>query len=319
MTTTPDLDKFRGLLLGAIVGDALGMPYQFLHPQVVRESFSQPTASYQRAPAGHVNAGAERGQYTDETQLMTIVIESMLESGDLDPPAIAQTMLRMYTDDEWITPGRSIVAACRNLDKGRTWHAAGGLRDGSKPLAMVPPIVLRFFTNIDAILHHSASLARIILVEPRVLKGCSCFGLLLKNILMCRDPYDLEEAVRRTAAYMEDSSPSFRDMLQWVLTLLDTDIDEGLQELGTGYSILESLFASLFAFLKFPDDYGRAVSHVVYHGDSSDVTGFITGAFCGAYAGYAAIPEPLVNGLKDSQFFLDLAEAFYDAVSTQPS
>jgi len=319
MTTTPDLDKFRGLLLGAIVGDALGMPYQFLHPQVVRESFARPVATYQRAPAGHVNAGAAPGQYTDETQLMSIVIESMLESGDLDPPAIARAMLGMHTNDEWITPGRSIVAACRNLDKGRAWHSAGGLRDGSKPLAMVPPIVLRFFSNIDAILHHSASLARIILVEPRVLKGCSCFGLLLKNILLCRDAYDLEDAVRLTAAYMEDSAPSFHDMLQWVLTLQDTDIDEGLQELGTGYSILESLFASLFAFLKYPDDYGRAVSHVVYHGDSSDVTGFITGAFCGAFGGYSAIPEPLVTQLKDSQFFLDLAETFYDAVASYPS
>jgi ADP-ribosylglycohydrolase len=223
----------------------------------------------------------------------------------------------MHAEDEWITPGRSIVAACRSLAKGKSWYAAGALRDGSKPLAMVPPIVLRFFPNIDAILHHSSSLARIILIEPRVLKGCSCFGLLLKNILLCRDSLDLEEAVRRTAAYMEDISPSFRDMLFWVLTLLDTDIDEGLQELGTGYSILESLFASLFAFLKYPDDYGLAVSHVVYHGDSADVTGFITGAFCGAYAGFGALPEHLVTGLKDSQFFMDLAETFYDAVSSQ--
>jgi len=312
-------NKCRGMIIGAIIGDAMGMPFEFLHPLVVKESFPAPEAVYRRAPEGHVNALSEKGQFTDETQLMTIVMESILKLGDIDAQDISRSMVRFYTEDAWLTPARSILMSCKHLLKGKVWHNAGGYRDGSKPLAMVPPIVLYHFKNIDAIIHHSASLARMILVEPRVLKGCSCFGLLLKNILMSRDKKDLKDAVLQTAATIEDISLPFKDMLHWVLTLLDVDIDEGLQELGTGYSILESLFASLFAFLKFPDDYGTAVSHIVYHGDSADTTGFITGAFCGAFSGFDALPDHLVSGLKDSQFFQDLSDSFFGQVCHHPS
>lgn len=308
MNSLPDQHKSRGMILGAVIGDAMGMPYQFLHPQVVKESFDTPAAAFHRAPEGHVNAGLDKGQYTDETQLMSLVAESLLEKGDVDPAAIAETMVRFYTAEEWITPGRTIISACRHLRNGSPWAESGSYRDGSKPLAMVPPLVIHFFNDPDALLHHSATLSRIILVEPRVASGAMCFALLLRHIMLSRDEKDLTEGIRETGAYMDAHGAAFRGMLEWVLTLRDTDIQEGLEELGTGYSVLETLFASLFAFLKFPRDFAGAVSNVVFAGDNADTTGFITGAFCGAFAGVNSIPEHLQSGVKDGQFFQDLAD-----------
>jgi ADP-ribosylglycohydrolase len=319
MNTTFTPDRFRGILMGAAIGDAMGMPFQYLHPQLIRDMHPLPPRTYLRAPEGQLNARLEKGQFTDETQLMTLVTEVILEKGDIDAQEVALGLMRLYDTHAWVSPGRSILAACRRLRKGMPWHEAGGYRDGSKPLAFVPPVVLRHPLHNEAIFHHSASLARMILIEPRVLIGCSCFGLLLKNILLCRDTQELPEAIQVTADYMEAHHPAFHDMLLWVLSLLDVEVAEGLEELGTGYSILETLFAGLFVFLKFPDDFAAAVSHVVYAGDNSDTTGFLAGAFAGAFNGYEGIPENLVAGLRDAQFFLDLADRLYLLSSSSPS
>ena len=316
MIRWPDQDKFRGVIVGAAIGDAMGMPFQFLHPQVVRESFPSLPTTYHRAPEGHVNAALEKGQYTDETQLMTLTIEALIEKKAVDLQEVSSSMVRLFEGNEWVTPGRSILAACRHLRKGVPWSEAGGYRDGSKPLAFVPPVVLFNFEDEELILRDSSTLARLILVEPRVLTGCSCFGLLLKNILLCTHPDELQPAVRKTADVIGGHDPAFGEILQWVLSLLDADVWEGLQELGTGYSVLESLFASLFVFLKYPADYQQAISTIAYAGDNSDTTGFITGAISGAFNGFGAIPENLVAGLKDSQFFTDLADRFYSLLSS---
>jgi len=316
---TPSQDHVRGIFLGAAIGDAMGMPFQFLHPQVVRELFPKRPEAYLTAPEGHVNAALGRGHYTDETQLLILTAESLLQCGDVDVDSVAAGMLQLYETDGWITPGRSVLAACRQLQRGRPWFEAGGYRDGSKPLAFVPPLVIRHFTDNDAIVHHGTALARGILVEPKVLAGCACFGLLLKNICLCRDSGELADAVRATADCMAGHHPAFRDMLLWVLSLLDTGIEEGLEELGTGYSVLETLFAALFAFLKYPDDFLMTVSSVIYAGDNADTTGFLAGALSGAFNTFERIPENLVAGLRDHEFLIDLADRFYSFSSSLPS
>lgn len=319
MNVVPSQDHVRGIFLGAAIGDAMGMPFQFLHPQVVREMYPKRPETYLTAPEGHINAALGRGHFTDETQLLILTAESLLERGDVAVDSVAAGMIQLYETDGWITPGRSVLAACRKLQRGRSWFEAGGYRDGSKPLAFVPPLVVRHFADNDAIAHHSSALARGILVEPKVLAGCVCFGLLLKNIILCRDSRELLDAVRVTADCMAGRHPAFRDMLLWVLSLLDTGIEEGLEELGTGYSVLETLFAALFAFLKCPDDFLMAVSSVIYAGDNADTTGFLAGAFSGAFNTFEGIPENLVAGLRDCEFLIDLADRFYAFSSSRAS
>ena len=106
MTCLPSKDRFRGVLLGAAIGDAMGMPFQFLHPQLIHELVPLPPKTFLCAPRGHLNSRLEKGQYTDETQLMTLVTETILEKGDADASDIAQGLVRLYETRAWITPGR---------------------------------------------------------------------------------------------------------------------------------------------------------------------------------------------------------------------
>lgn len=315
MSCRPDRNRHVGMLLGAAVGDALGMPFQFLPPQVIREFQPDPPQGYRRAPEGHANHALSPGQFTDETQLMTLVTEVLLQRGAADPGAVAAAILRLHQAGEWVTPGRSLLTAGRRLERGHGWHDSGIWRDSGKPLAMIPPLVVRFGDAPDPLLHHGTTLARILLIEPNVLRGCSCFALLLRQVLRTRDERDLPQAVMGAATYIRPWSAPFAEILEWLPGLCGIDTREGLEELGTGTSVLECLPAALFAFLKHPRDFGAAVGEVVWAGDASDTTGFLTGALFGAFNGLEAIPQTLVDGLAESRLLLDLAGRLADAQS----
>src|SRR5512133_381996 len=62
------LDKFKGCLLGAAIGDALGMPNESTSPNLNKMKYG-----YRRSYKGHPNAGLNAGQFTDDTQMMLLV------------------------------------------------------------------------------------------------------------------------------------------------------------------------------------------------------------------------------------------------------
>lgn len=67
------------------------------------------------------------------------------------------------------------------------------------------------------------------------------------------------------------------------------------EPVGSGF-VLDSLHAALWAF-RTSDSFEEVVLKAVNLGDDSDTTGAVCGQFAGAYWGYSAIPEHLINGL----------------------
>ena len=62
------LKKFKGCLLGAAIGDALGMPNESAAPNLNKMKYG-----FRRPYKGHPNEELNAGQYTDDTQLMILV------------------------------------------------------------------------------------------------------------------------------------------------------------------------------------------------------------------------------------------------------
>jgi len=67
------LKKYKGCLLGAAIGDALGMPNESTFPNLTKMKYG-----YRRPYKGHPNEGLNPGQYTDDTQLMILSQHSSL-------------------------------------------------------------------------------------------------------------------------------------------------------------------------------------------------------------------------------------------------
>ena len=92
MPGTPTVEQFTGCLLGLAVDDAVGAPYEGLNADNLFWGFGSPAELLQ-------NAGREPLNFTDDTEMVVGVAETLVEHGRLI---------------RWITNDRE------NRDAGRT-------------------------------------------------------------------------------------------------------------------------------------------------------------------------------------------------------
>src|SRR2546430_17291089 len=85
--------RFVGTILGFAVGDALGMPAQFLTPSQVRRYYGKPISGFTRAHPGQASDFLAEGSYTDDTQMMLATAECLIECRKLDPARQADALL----------------------------------------------------------------------------------------------------------------------------------------------------------------------------------------------------------------------------------
>jgi len=81
-------DRAAGALLGTFVGDAVGMPFEGLSHRAIPEEVEMT-----------MQARRGRGTYTDDTQMMIALAESLIARGCVDAEHLARTFLDAYESD----------------------------------------------------------------------------------------------------------------------------------------------------------------------------------------------------------------------------
>ena len=103
-------DRFRGSAIGTFVGDAMGRVVEGWPASAIRRSF------------GILKEIAE-GIYTDDTEMMMGIMESLLETGGFDPNLTAQKFLHNFTPARGY--GGRIYGVMDRLRRGIPWNQAG--------------------------------------------------------------------------------------------------------------------------------------------------------------------------------------------------
>src|SRR3954452_3057216 len=125
-TTHDRRDRMEGGILGLLVGDALGVPYEFHGPTEIPASDDiemDPPAGFRRA-----HAGTPPGTWSDDGAQALCLLASLLERGRLDPDDLGRRLLA------WHDLGEYAVNGCV-FDVGiQTARALGNLRSGTPAL-----------------------------------------------------------------------------------------------------------------------------------------------------------------------------------------
>jgi poly(ADP-ribose) glycohydrolase ARH3 len=151
-------DRAGGALLGTFVGDALGMPFEGRPHTAIPEDIEM------------VEARRGRGTYTDDTQMMIALAESLIARGGVDPEHLARAFLDAYE------PERGYGAGTRRVFE--LWRsgvpvavAAGSVFDGEgsrgNGAAMrIAPVAVCFRDEPARLCMEAAASARVTHVEP---------------------------------------------------------------------------------------------------------------------------------------------------------
>ncbi len=304
MSLTDKKDRFIGALLGTFVGDALGMPY---------EGWSM--------IAGPIEMTG--GIYTDDTQMMIGVAESLVACGGFDGEDMARRFVENF--DFRRGYGAGAFRVMERLTAGRQWDQAGeGLFGtgsfGNGSAMRVAPIgvfyhddeeKLREAARLSSIISHTHPLGK----QGAMLQAYSvalalCYGVAGKS--------ETGHIVRQLWDFLPAALDVFRDKITTINHLLtETPSREVvIGKLGNGIRSFESVPTAIYSFLSHPDSFEDAVIYAVSLGGDTDTIGAMTGAIAGAYHGYKGIPsrwlDKLENGKKGKDYVVGLANGLYD-------
>jgi ADP-ribosylglycohydrolase len=323
-------ERIEGMLLGIAVGDALGHSTEWTYePERRRREFG--------TIVDHVGTAVSLpGRISDDTQFSFWTIESLLQTSEFDPEALARYFVERKS---------RVVGMGRNTARSLTRHA-DRLRDGklrfyecvgdasvegrgNGTVMRLAPLLLPHLRSPSPNLYADLAIGAFITHgHAAALAATVAMGHLLWQLL-ARQQGDapaaewwLDEYVR-IAGQLEEPQPRYLPCPEPVPALwqrcdgslakfVDTRVRSAwraklplheafsLKGFGSGADCLQSVPAILYTLMHHADDLSSAVIAAVNDTKDNDTVASVVAAFCGALHGRRAIRQKWIDGISSS-------------------
>jgi len=279
-------DAAAGALLGTFVGDALGMPFEGLSPDAIPVRLEM-----EEARLG-------RGTYTDDTQMMIALAESLIEHGEVVEEALGRSFLDAYDPRRGYGSGTRRVfelweqGIAVAVAAGRLFGSQGSRGNGAA--MRIAPVAVRFADDpgrLDAEARRSARLTHAHAV------GTDAAGVQAAAIgAAVRGDHILDTAL---AAAQTDGMRSRLRELAGALDAGEWCADAG-ERLEPTSDAAASVSAAVYCAVAHPS-FEAAVRSAVRLGGDTDTVAAMTGAIAGARDGVRSIPARWLATLEDGE------------------
>ncbi len=281
--------RVRGALVGALVGDALGVPVEFCRRE---ERDRRPVSNMEGGGTWHQPPGT----WSDDGAMMLCLADGIIADFDLD--GIGRRFLDWRYNAKWTARGQ-VFDCGGTTNRALTRLAAGtataeaGISDvnsnGNGSLMRTTPIALRFATcGGDVIAQHAMAASRITHAHARSQLCCAFLALVASRLLQGSQPKDALLAGADDFApwlrHFPDEAPTFARLLR------PDFCAQPRNSIRSGVYVVETLEASLWCLLNTAT-FEDAVIRAVNLGGDADTTGCVTGALAGIVYGEEAIPK----------------------------
>ena len=302
--------RFVGTIVGFAVGDALGMPAQFLTRDQIRRYYGKHINGFVRAHDGHASDFLPAGSYTDETQMLLATAEGLIECEKMDPARQADALLSWFLNTvPHRTPMRSNLRACKHLCMGKAWTKSGIFSASCGAAIRMAPLGLFFHHSPDTLMKAVLDDCIITHTEPRARAAAVAVAFLVARLVQSTERCSPGDQVLETADRVSPIDSDMAAMLRWVIQITHLSPEEALFEIGCSADALEAIPAATYCFLKYPRQFQHAVLAAVNAGDAADSIGALTGGFVGALAGIEAIPDAWRLNVENSDLLVGVGES----------
>ena len=289
--------RLAGAALGAMCGDALGMPMEGLSPEAIAARFGRPDRMLEgRLPAG---------SYTDDSQMMLAILKTLSVQGRLDPVYLAARFVAMF--DPRRGYGGRIQGVMQRLSDGEAWDRAGTDSFGNGGAMRVGVLGAFFPDDENGLLAAALDQCLITHYHPEALAGAGAQALAVA--LACRwgaagwerDAVDAALYLADKVRHLDEHTADRLDLLAG-LPMGDQDAAARflINEYARNVTAAEAVPPAVGAFLA-ADSARGAISLAVSLGGDTDTIGCMTGALAGAYWGLEALPAQWLDALENGK------------------
>lgn len=308
----------RAALLGLAVGDALGVPVEFIGRDARRRD---PVVDMRGYGTHHQPAGT----WSDDSSLTFCLAETLATKG-YDLADAAQRFVRWQDEAYWTAHGRvfdigiATGEALQCLRRGRKPEHAGGTGEygnGNGSLMRILPLVFAIKDlSITERFQAVREVSSITHGHIRSIMACFIYLELARELVAGFDKQAAYNAMQQTvnAFFETEGVGSELEVRQFHRILENAYGDFVIQPLtaykeaeikSSGY-VVHTLEAALWCLLTH-DTYAATVLAAVNLGDDTDTTGAVAGGLAGLAYGEAAIPAEWLATLARRTDIEDLA------------
>jgi ADP-ribosylglycohydrolase len=281
-------ERLEGGLYGLLIGDALGVPYEFHRPEAL-----PPLADIEMTPPAHfqrAHAGVPPGTWSDDGAQALILLASLLDNGGLDAQDLGDRLVAWYergylaVDQRVFDVGIQTSDAIRRMLSGTPASQAGRSDEqanGNGSLMRVLPLALWHRGADVALVEDAHRQSSVTHGHLRSQVCCALYCLWARRILHeSADPW--ADAVASLRAIYGRESPAYAELER---SVRPDDPPEGQ---GSGY-VVDSLRSARWALAA--GSYEQVVKAAIALGHDTDTTACIAGGIAGIRDGIGAIPE----------------------------
>ncbi|XP_029661700.1 ADP-ribose glycohydrolase ARH3-like [Formica exsecta] len=291
--------KFRGTMLGVLVGDILGSPYEGKKVISARKKiFLQ-----------------QRLDTLEGTKFR--VINDVLKK------------LRKLKNKK-IEPGIDVKGPAKTIFDGRGSYGNGGAM-------RIAPVSLFSYNNYDNLLHYVREVTQITHANELGINGAILQAIAIQQSL-CLYPSEelnvsnfIDNLINKMDKIEVGESQPYKERLKIVKNLLSENGGEPneqriVKELGANVRALESVPTAIFCFLKAQkrikrirtnNPVRRAIQYAITLGGDTDTIASMTGAITGALYGYEKFSRLLLSHCEQADRFEELADELLDLATSK--
>ncbi|CAL7938948.1 unnamed protein product [Xylocopa violacea] len=336
--------KFRGTMLGALVGDCTGSPYDNGDKLssgtklVLQKSFDKLEGPPFKAPVM---------QFTDDSAMTYSLAKSLVEQKELNVVDVAKRFVKSYYQEPNRGYGMGVVTVFRKLRGNKltdivtpakeqfsgqgSWGNGGAMR--------VSPIALFCYQNYDKLVDTVRKVTEIththkVGIDGAILQAAAVYQSLhldcneeLNVMNFIDNLIDKMDKIEKDEEGLGLSEPQPYKVQLGILKSLISEEGEGshddkvVQKLGNSVAALYSVPTAIFCFLRAQkpitgiqteNPFRRAVQYAISLGGDTDTIGSMTGAIAGAFYGEEKISCNLLQHCEASEEFRILGDKLFE-------
>ncbi len=316
-------DRLTGAVVGAAIGDALGTLVEEMDRDTVKKAYGGPIIGFRKPSPISVCPYLKKGQYSHETQVFLMALETYAERGFFDEAFYVEKLVEWLKDEKShrYPAGSHLNAAlsyAAGLEPSEARVKASDI-DGAIPGAAAG--LFRWDNSFDA--YQEGSLIASLTHSDEVV--CDVAGLIAVAFSEVVGGRVILETLEDKLGFVEILREFSRtEMVRAYLDLLipavrkGISLDDAVITLGNGSFAPEAFSLSLFIFLSNWNSFRKAVlSAVNSYGDfggDTDAVAFIVGGLCGSYHGIHAVPQDWLDCLENNRYLHLIVEKLIDKI-----
>lgn len=303
--------KIKDGIMGFVVGDALGVPVEFISRLDLQEN---PIVDM----VGFGTYNMPPGTFSDDSSLTIATIQSIItNNGEIIYKDILDEFVQWYINSKYtqynntFDVGRTTAEALENFIRGNNPTKSGlsGMRDnGNGSLMRILP--LAFIDNIDyKTIEDISSLTHAHIISKI---ACVFYIELVKSIL------DSNKQFKEHVLYVSQKIQDYYQESEYLTIFKNifngTIMDEELDNIKSSGYVLDTLEAVIYV-LANTNNYKEAVLKAVNLGGDTDTIAAIVGGVAGILYGFENIPKEWINKIKDSDKILELCVKYETVIN----